>query len=99
MAPVVHGLKEVYGEYLNIITVDISPDWNPKFYSGLDIDQVSERAEELKEALAPEGDSRIIDNQRPYIALIGPQGEVIAAWSYFTAVEEIQAEILKVLNQ
>ena len=99
MAPVVHGLKEVYGEYVTIITVDISPDWNPDFYSGLDIDQVAARSDEMKEALAPGGDSRIIDNQRPYIVLIGPEGKVIEAWSYFTTAEEIQAAIIMVLNQ
>jgi hypothetical protein len=99
MAPVVHGLKEVYGEYINIFTVDISPDWNPKFYSGLDIDQITARSDELKEALAPGGDSRIIDNQRPYIVLIGPEGNVIESWSYFTTAEEIQVAIITVLNQ
>lgn len=99
MAPVVHGLQEVYGEYISIITVDITPDRNTEFYPGLDIGQVSERVELLKVALAPGGDSRIINDQRPYIVLVGPNGKVVEAWSYFTDVEVIQAEIIKVLNQ
>ncbi len=99
MAPVVHGLQEVYGDYINIITVDITPTRNTGFYPGLDMGEVTERAEELKIALAPDGDKRIIENQRPYIVLVGPDGEVVEAWSYFTDVEDIQAAIIQVLNQ
>jgi len=99
MAPVVHGLKEIYGEYINIIPIDITPDRNAEFYDGLNISQVSAKVEELKTALAPGGDIRIINNQRPYIILVGPNGEVVAEWSYFTTAEEIQVEIIQVLNQ
>jgi len=99
MAPVVHGLQAIYGDYINIITIDITPTRNEQFYPGLDMGQVLSKVEELKEAIAPDGDSRIIENQRPYIALVGPAGEVIMAWSYFTDVVDIQVEIIKVLNQ
>ena len=99
MAPVVHGLQEVYGDYINIITIDISPSRNTEFYTGLDIEQISARAEELMVSLAPDGDKRIIESQRPYIVLVGPDGEVIEAWSYFTDVDVFQAAIIDVLNQ
>ena len=99
MAPVVHGLEHVYGDYIKIYTIDITPYNNPEFYSGLDIDKVADGVEEIKTALAPDGDVRVIEGQRPYIVLVGPGGEIINVWSFFTDVKDIQAEIIRVLNQ
>lgn len=89
----VHGLQEVYGDQINIITIDITPNQNAQFYSG-NINEIRVAADALKVQLAPSGTEREIDSSRPYLFLLSPDGEVLGSWTRFLPAEEIQLVIV-----
>jgi hypothetical protein len=92
VAPVVHGLKQVYGDRVNIMTIDITPSQNTQFYTG-NISEIQKAADNLKVQLAPSGTVREIDSSRPYLFLLSPDGEILGSWTYYLPAEEIQLVI------
>lgn len=92
----VHGLKELYGDQVNIMTIDITPTQNPDLYSG-NVSEMQKAADELKVQLAPSGTVREIDSSRPYLFLIAPNGDILGSWTRFLPAEEIQLAIVDAL--
>ncbi len=89
----VHGLIEVYGDQINIMTIDITPNQNAQFYTG-NINDIRAAADALKVQLAPSGTEREIDSSRPYLFLLAPNGDVLGSWTRFLPAEEIQLVIV-----